>query len=1270
MSLRVLPMMELPYLIRQQPNGATASVYGVLREQVVPPANFAKVKPESPTDCYAVVDLVGITYEGEDFFVHGQLLTVVSKSFLEQAKSKPSGRLAVKLTGRPLKLANEKSGLSNFVTMFGWRKSVAGGSWSVLSPTIMQMSRTSVPEFLAVVTKAYQNGWEFTFPTPIPDDYVAACEGYGFKPVLPESLQGDQELASGPPSSGENVPEMLSSWGSPTVDPNSGVGSIKPAIQRGTGGFAALEGDFGVSDTPLPDVPPDGSLGGAGASLAAPPGSAAARLDQASKAAPLAIGPKFQGRKELAPVSDNYPIMVQAFGDAEDRVKALIDNLVEGSQAAFTKLVMVDHPVGEDAAGEEAASGVAIEGAEGEAELDVSGSGVDLDDEGADDEDVEVPTAEELEGEFEEVYSPIFQPLVEFMAERVRASWTRKEGHVTGRALLKLALEKALEPGYPQYVEEGEGGTSMVTDYLEYYGADMLKYLTGEYRASDIFMQGIIDRAVDADLPAPDLAKFMNLDDDVRKFLDVVSDSARMVYFRMVMSLLGLTDKTSNAINACEANSVDPFWLMALNPYKLCLLDQNIGVTDMDKLAMMYGVDRNAPEIVKSRNVAYMHNFMLDSSNWIIKDNTIVKYYDLQRNVTSGYALTKMQYDQVMAEGRLVLDSRLDSLAYYIRQELNKEDFVLPQQGWAAKGRRYVLRTQQNPQGMVQDYVDSGVGIRLRLNGDDLVASYVFFKKELYIYTKLRQMAEKTITVDPEELRACIAAFEQRKDRELGLPPGTYKLEERQADAIMMSEHPIMCMTGPAGSGKTTTVEARVAALEEVVGASPNMLMFCAPTGKAAGRLKEVVKRPTSTINSLFRIGGNEVSLREEEEIREMEFLETLVMDESSMPNLLLFYDMLRRVNENTRITFLGDIEQLPPIGFGKPFANLMSFLPTVVLNINKRSSEKSTIAKNNKRIIYESDGGRMEDLIDGPDYRIIDERDPQKVVQHVFNICKYHLGKGEANGFTPVENNHIMHPDDIQVISPVNEGVWGINDLNARLQNIFNPNTGGGVVIKHNRSMDHRLEYRIGDRVIHTRKNWKRHFRFHHNGGSSFTYHDAEWNKGINNGDVGKVLGFFHAEDIEIEFMDTCKEKTQREVDKTFHGGYSEKRMFLGVVYKDVDLTSGEIFEFVCFYRMDILLNLEHEITVTSKELECLDLAYALTVHRLQGSQAKLIVMVILPVGKGGSFISRNMIYTASSRAQESGYLAGDVYGPNSAVNKGRRVKQTEIRSTLLDYL
>src|SRR5690606_36012766 len=142
-----------------------------------------------------------------------------------------------------------------------------------------------------------------------------------------------------------------------------------------------------------------------------------------------------------------------------------------------------------------------------------------------------------------------------------------------------------------------------------------------------------------------------------------------------------------------------------------------------------------------------------------------------------------------------------------------------------------------------------------------------------------------------------------------------------------------------------------------------------------------------------------------------------------------------------------------------------------------------SGISRNAKKIIYESDGV-IEDLEDYPDYRIIDERDQYAVVDKVKSIVSYHLGKGTADGFKPVNNlGQDLHPDDIQVITPVNKHIWGTVSLNGILQDIFNPKHPYDLSVKVSRGGQDKVEFRKNDRVMHIKSNQKDRVRLIHKG-------------------------------------------------------------------------------------------------------------------------------------------------------------------------------------------
>jgi hypothetical protein len=141
---------------------------------------------------------------------------------------------------------------------------------------------------------------------------------------------------------------------------------------------------------------------------------------------------------------------------------------------------------------------------------------------------------------------------------------------------------------------------------------------------------------------------------------------------------------------------------------------------------------------------------------------------------------------------------------------------------------------------------------------------------------------------------------------------------------------PVAVVCGAAGTGKTTIIRAILQAIEKAHGTEATFLLL-APTGKAADRIREKTGKPASTIHSfLAKRGWLNPNLtikcsggQKEDKIT------TFVIDEASMLNLELLATLFRAINWNAvqRIIIVGDPNQLPPIGRGKVFADIIDWL-------------------------------------------------------------------------------------------------------------------------------------------------------------------------------------------------------------------------------------------------------------------------------------------------------------------------------------------------------
>lgn len=255
----------------------------------------------------------------------------------------------------------------------------------------------------------------------------------------------------------------------------------------------------------------------------------------------------------------------------------------------------------------------------------------------------------------------------------------------------------------------------------------------------------------------------------------------------------------------------------------------------------------------------------------------------------------------------------------------------------------------------------------------------------------------------------------------------------------------ISVLTGGPGVGKTrcTTGIVKEAAVANA------KIALCAPTGRAARRLEETTDHEAMTIHRLLEwIPGNEPGFRPGHPLP----VDLVIVDESSMLNLHLTEVLLGGLAESTHVVFVGDADQLPPIGAGKPFEDLIDsgVVPTVRLTQIFRQAEKSMITTAAHEI-NQGDTPHLEPVDDQEqDFFFIERRAPEAVLETVVEVVAERAPS--KFGVDPIR--------EVQVLAPMYKGPAGINELNKRLQGELNPD---GEAALHGR-------FRVGDRLIQTR--------------------------------------------------------------------------------------------------------------------------------------------------------------------------------------------------------
>lgn len=255
----------------------------------------------------------------------------------------------------------------------------------------------------------------------------------------------------------------------------------------------------------------------------------------------------------------------------------------------------------------------------------------------------------------------------------------------------------------------------------------------------------------------------------------------------------------------------------------------------------------------------------------------------------------------------------------------------------------------------------------------------------------------------------------------------------------------VSVLTGGPGVGKTKCTKELVAEAE----AANATIALCAPTGRAARRLEEATGHEAKTIHRLLEwMPGREPAFRPGRPLP----VDLVIVDESSMLNLRLAEVLLGGLAETTHVVFVGDADQLPPIGAGKPFEDLIASgaAPVVRLTQIFRQAARSMITT----AAHEINHGRPPHLEPGPeqdhDFFFIERGTPERALETVVEVVAERAPAKFA--VDPIR--------EVQVLAPMYRGPVGIDALNERLQAELNPDG--------KRALNDR--FRIGDRLIQTR--------------------------------------------------------------------------------------------------------------------------------------------------------------------------------------------------------
>lgn len=389
-----------------------------------------------------------------------------------------------------------------------------------------------------------------------------------------------------------------------------------------------------------------------------------------------------------------------------------------------------------------------------------------------------------------------------------------------------------------------------------------------------------------------------------------------------------------------------------------------------------------------------------------------------------------------------------------------------------ASGDSYI--TKENlEQHIVPKLPDTNIDINDYLQ--ELFQDGLLVLEDNRIYHHTQYDAEKAIS----QFLSCFPYVENQKSKlktihkEISHMEKEYaiKYEEKQIQAIeTFFDESFMILTGGPGTGKTTIVKGIINLYKKFY--PGEVITCCAPTGRAAKRLSELTGINATTIHSLLHwdLETNTFLVNDKEPIT----TDLLIIDEFSMVDAWLFYNLLRASKSITKILIIGDEDQLPSVGAGAVLRDLIlsNCFPLVRLHKIFRQSEGSGVISLAHDIREET----YDHVENNDDVAFFSCRNSE-VKDHIMSIVLTAFDRG-------------YNDCDIQVLSPMYNGVAGIDTLNSALQKMMNPFD------------KHRRELKVGYRTF--RENDK------------VLQLKNQPDDNVFNGDIGKIVEIIYAsEDI-----------------------------------------------------------------------------------------------------------------------------------------------------------
>jgi len=534
------------------------------------------------------------------------------------------------------------------------------------------------------------------------------------------------------------------------------------------------------------------------------------------------------------------------------------------------------------------------------------------------------------------------------------------------------------------------------------------------------------------------------------------------------------------------------------DPYRLAKDIYGIGFKTADKIAQKMGFAVDAPERIQAGLRYALGTFSDDGHCFAPRDDLLTTAADLlevARAACEPQLDTLVQVGELIAEERELRITNQESANQRISESSNESAIYLPPFLYAERG----------------------------------------------VANKLRQLQESA-----RDRLAVFRDVEWDKAFDWLTERNPIHLAEQQQSAVRMAlTEKVSILTGGPGTGKTTITRSII----QLLLAKRCSVLLCAPTGRAAKRLSEATGLEAKTIHRLLEVKPAEGFRFARDQDNPLD-ADMVIVDETSMVDILLMNHLLKAVEAGSHLLLVGDVDQLPSVGAGNVLRDLIAsdVIPVTRLDTIFRQAEDSYIIVNAHRI----NRGEMP-VCNGParDFFLFAADAAERAADLVLDVVAQRI---------PAKFGYDADRD-IQVLSPMHRGAAGVGELNRRLQETLNPPDA-----RKAQSVHGSRTFRVGDRVMQILNDYDRQ---------------------VFNGDMGRVTAL----DLEEHTL---------------------------TVNFDGALVGYE------FTQLDELVH-----------------AYAVSIHKSQGSEFPVVVIPILT--QHYMMLQRNLLYTGVTRAAKLVVLVGN---------------------------